>query len=175
MFPVMFLPSKHAAPKSRKIVRGIATMDNHLNFLAILSIPPYHNFPAPYLYGECPPQTRSRFVRQALMEADLSVTSPECAKMFHINKFVFILLARYSLSRDFFPLKSYTDFRRHLKLCSRHNSSAIYLKAAKIRELLAKYGYSNAESILDEWSYFPGNCGLMPGDTKALADPKYVV
>jgi hypothetical protein len=37
-----------------------------------------------------------------------------------------------------------------------------------------KYGFPNAESVLDEWSYFPGNWGLMPVDAKALADPKYV-
>ena len=52
--------------------------------------------------------------------------------------------------------------------------SAIYLKAAKIRQLMNKYGYPSAESVLDEWSYFPGNWGLMPFDAKALVDPKYV-
>ncbi len=52
--------------------------------------------------------------------------------------------------------------------------SAVYLKAAKVRELMNKYGFPNAESILNEWSYFPGNWGLMPGDAKALADPRYV-
>jgi hypothetical protein len=52
--------------------------------------------------------------------------------------------------------------------------SAISLKAAKVRELMNKYGFPNAESVLDEWSYFPGNWGLMPADAKALVDPKYV-
>ena len=52
--------------------------------------------------------------------------------------------------------------------------SAISLKAARSVELMNKYGYPNAESVLDEWSYFPGNWGLMPFDAKALVDPKYV-
>ena len=52
--------------------------------------------------------------------------------------------------------------------------SAVFLKAAKVRELLNKYGFPNAESVLDEWSYFPGNWGLMPGDAKRLSDPRYV-
>jgi hypothetical protein len=37
-----------------------------------------------------------------------------------------------------------------------------------------KYGFPNAESILDEWSYFPGNWNLMPVDAKSLVDPRYV-
>ncbi len=52
--------------------------------------------------------------------------------------------------------------------------SAVYMKAAKIRELLNKYGFPNAESVLDEWNYFPGNWGLMPFDAKALVEPRYV-
>ena len=53
--------------------------------------------------------------------------------------------------------------------------SAIYLKAAKIRELLIKYGFPNAESVLDEWSYYPGNWGAgQPRDINAVGDPKYV-
>ena len=52
--------------------------------------------------------------------------------------------------------------------------SAIILKAAKIHELLKQYGFPKTESVLDEWSYFPGNWGLMPVDAKALSEPKYV-
>ena len=52
--------------------------------------------------------------------------------------------------------------------------SAVYLKSEKVRELMNKYGFPNAESILDEWSYFPGNWNLMPVDAKSLVDPRYV-
>jgi hypothetical protein len=39
---------------------------------------------------------------------------------------------------------------------------------------MKKYGFPNAESVLDEWSYFPGNWGQMPYELKGLSDPKYV-
>jgi hypothetical protein len=48
------------------------------------------------------------------------------------------------------------------------------MKAGKVRELMNKYGFPNAESILDEWSYFPGNWNLMPFDAKNVVDPRYV-
>jgi hypothetical protein len=52
--------------------------------------------------------------------------------------------------------------------------SAVYFKAAKVRELMNKYGFPNAESVLDEWSYFPGNWGLgKPTDVNVLGDPRY--
>jgi hypothetical protein len=69
----------------------------------------------------------------------------------------------HSVPLDFVPWHAYHT-----------QPSAISLKAAKVRELMNKYGFPNAESVLDEWSYFPGNWGLMPVDAKALADPKYV-
>lgn len=53
--------------------------------------------------------------------------------------------------------------------------SAIAWKAAKIHELLIKYGYPHAESVLDEWSYYPGNWG--EGQSKeinSIGDPKVV-
>lgn len=52
-------------------------------------------------------------------------------------------------------------------------ASAISWKAAKIREMLNKYGFSKAESVLDEWSYYPGNWGQHT-DINAVGDPKYV-
>ena len=52
--------------------------------------------------------------------------------------------------------------------------SAINMKGGKVRELMNKYGFPNAESILDEWSYFPGNWNLMPFDAKNVVDPRYV-
>jgi beta-xylosidase len=52
--------------------------------------------------------------------------------------------------------------------------AAVAMKAAKIRELMKKYGFPNAESVLDEWSYFPGNWGQMPYELKGLSDPRYV-
>jgi xylan 1,4-beta-xylosidase len=53
--------------------------------------------------------------------------------------------------------------------------SAIALKAAKVRELMNKYGFPNAESVLDEWNYFPGSWdAAKPTDVNAdLGDPRY--
>ena len=40
-------------------------------------------------------------------------------------------------------------------------------KAAKVQELLGKYGFSKVESVLDEWNYFPGDW------RRQEVDPKY--
>jgi hypothetical protein len=39
-------------------------------------------------------------------------------------------------------------------------------KAAKVQELLDKYGFSKAESVLDEWNYFPGDWHSQEVDAK---------
>jgi len=69
----------------------------------------------------------------------------------------------HSVPLDFVPWHAY-----------RAQPYIILMKAAKVRELMNKYGFPNAESVLDEWSYFPGNSDLMPWHTKGLSDPKYL-
>jgi hypothetical protein len=56
--------------------------------------------------------------------------------------------------------------------------SAIAFKAAKVRELMNKYGFPNAESVLDEWNYIPadwdwGGHGEST-DVNVYGDPRHV-
>ena len=43
-------------------------------------------------------------------------------------------------------------------------------KAAKVQELLDKYGFSQTESVLDEWNYFPGDWHRQAVDAKYRND-----
>jgi hypothetical protein len=71
-----------------------------------------------------------------------------------------------------------------LKYCQSHNVPVDFVpwhiyaprpydmvvRAAKIQELMDKYGFSKAESILDEWNYFPGNWHSQAVDAKYRLD-----
>jgi hypothetical protein len=44
------------------------------------------------------------------------------------------------------------------------------LRAAKVQELLDKYGFSKVESVLDEWNYFPGSWHSQEVDARYRQD-----
>ncbi len=58
-------------------------------------------------------------------------------------------------------LKYCTDHKVSLDFVAWHiyarEPYAVVSKAAKIQELLDKYGFHDVESVLDEWNYFPGD------------------
>lgn len=68
-------------------------------------------------------------------------------------------------------LKYCADHKVPLDFVSWHiyaqQPNEVVSKAAKVQELLDKYGFSKVESVLDEWNYFPGDW------RRQEVDPKY--
>jgi hypothetical protein len=67
-------------------------------------------------------------------------------------------------------LKYGADHKVPLDFVSWHiyaqQTNEVVAKAAKVQELLDKYGFSKAESVLDEWNYFPGDWHRQEVDAK---------
>jgi len=93
------------------------------------------------------------------LDASLKVGGPTLADRLEFLEGFLKYCADHKIPLDFVPWHIYA-----------RQPNDVVLRAARIQELLDKYGFSKVESVLDEWNYFPADWGRQAKEARYRKD-----